>query len=410
MCAAPLIPTAADRPGCEKPIVFIHIPKTAGSSFRSLLRGVFGDGNVVHLTQIDYRTSEEIAAILTDRSATVSCVSGHIPGWMLARLGGLCRPFSILRNPLDRVFSLYRFLQQQPESEQRFLGLQPGFSFEDFISTRNPSLFVQVNDGMTRVLASDVSAADPRDAAFWETAPSRALLSKATDVLREMDFGLTEEMDGTMRIIRSAWGLSHTPEIPFENVTRSAAASPDVEMVMRVVERNRMDLALYQFAASLFRERLRALPPETCDEAAAARWRPDLNRVIPWSEISATQGFHPAEGLSFAWIRAGGDGRIHFALNPGPVRLQLRCYAISPAYPVQEVAVRINGVQVPTRCEWDEPGWCNLTTEPLMVERSANTLAIEPPYFVPVRFLDPQSPDQRDLALALAAVTFHARS
>ncbi len=391
------------------PVVFLHIPKTAGTSFISLLRAVFGHEQVMRLEVVDYRTPERLAALLSRPLGEIDCVAAHIPYTMVARHRHRCRLFILLRHPVVRVMSLFRFLQQRPAEDQKALGLASGFSFDDFINTRTPSLFVQVNDGMTRALAGDPRVITPDNDRFWDTTPSASLVERALANLESADFGLAEDMDATVGILRSAWGIPYGVEMPYENVSDATGTRHSVEHSIQVIQRNQMDIALYQQAAAIFRRRCAALSEVGDGGIAVPILKPRMGKVIPIAKIPAIQGFHPVEASGIAWLRAEQRvASIRFESLRGPVRIGVVCYVLRSGFPAEETELTLNGIRVATGCSWRNEGWCTLVTEPVELHLARNTLTIRPPYFVPVRFMDPASGDPRSLGLAVAALTFEA--
>lgn len=89
--------------GDMKPLFFLHIPKTAGSSINAFLRHVFGD----HAVQ------DHVENLLPGLSARglpalqVPCVSGHVPlwAWSLYRGTDVFDRATVLRRPWDRLVS-----------------------------------------------------------------------------------------------------------------------------------------------------------------------------------------------------------------------------------------------------------------------------------------------------------------
>src|SRR3546814_14042200 len=62
-----------------RPILFLHIPKTAGTSFLLTLKNVFGDDRVRRITVIDSGTSAVIEKIALKEMSQLSCLIGHLP-------------------------------------------------------------------------------------------------------------------------------------------------------------------------------------------------------------------------------------------------------------------------------------------------------------------------------------------
>jgi len=101
------------------PYLFVHIPKTAGSSFRKSLESEF-EGKVF----CDYGpTSEETSALVMQHvyevkdfyqlhkdlvNSNASFLAGHYPAHKYARLFSVSRTITFVRKPVERVISEYK--------------------------------------------------------------------------------------------------------------------------------------------------------------------------------------------------------------------------------------------------------------------------------------------------------------
>ena len=96
----------------ESLIVFLHIPKTAGTSLSHLLRQKFKADSI---TQI-YKPSD-CARPLADHAAgiddSIKCLSGHIDYGIHEHLSRGCAYLSMVRNPISRVLSHYNFTKSK---------------------------------------------------------------------------------------------------------------------------------------------------------------------------------------------------------------------------------------------------------------------------------------------------------
>jgi hypothetical protein len=117
------------RPASE-PVFFVHIPKTAGSSFRSVLKRWYG----VELMIFDSHDQEAFAREWQDRDGPTRAIAGHFSfGLHQAILAGACRPLylSLVRDPVERFVSFYKHALQTPDHA---LHGAAGSGLEDFLT------------------------------------------------------------------------------------------------------------------------------------------------------------------------------------------------------------------------------------------------------------------------------------
>jgi len=389
----------------ERPVLFLHIPKTAGTSLLLAMQNLFGDARVLRLNGADPQLQDTIDGIVANRLGALSCLAGHVPVHYFAPHLDRFRPFTVLRQPITRVFSLFRFLGRASDADLSAMGLNRGFGFEAFIGSRNPEVFGQVNNAMCRMLCGDPRLSDPASTEFWRIDPDPALVERALTTLRQFDFGLVEEMAATCELLRTRWDLPYALEEYAENTTARDDSEEDIASLQMVIRRNMLDLALYQRAAALFHARVHAADGGT-RAAGHALFAPVLNQPVKVADIPGRQGFDPVERSGAAWLRADRPARIYFRAPAGLAHVRLRLYSLTADYPFARIVVAVNGRQAPQRVNLTEPHWFNLLVSPTNLNGEVNELTIDPPMFLSVRQFTPDTPDQRYLSVALANIAF----
>ena len=400
----------AERLSRPKPVLFLHIPKTGGSSFLTALGNVFGERRVRRLRCAEEMAQVEIDRIVSDEIQDIDCLVGHFPIHVFAKYLDTFRPFTILRDPVDRVMSLFRFLKRAPRSETERLELREGFGFDDFIESRVPEIYAQTRNLMCRMLCGDEEMSDPLAAAFWEPRDPAALVHQALATLRAIEFGLLEDMQSTLTLAQHFCATNFNLDEYRANATDAPGAEWTAHNIHRIVDLNTLDVALYHQAKVLFSTRVR--DASVLGQSGDGTSSVSVLRVQPGQKISVNdipgrrgfEEFEPKDG--FAWLAANQTALIAFLAPPKMLRLQMRLYRITEAFPAEEIEVTLNGTRLTHRTGRFEDNWVSLVTEAFRPNEKLNILTLRPPYVIPVRFLHPASKDDRYLALALAYLVF----
>ena len=400
----------AERLSRAKPVLFLHIPKTGGSSFLTVLGNVFGERRVRRLRGADEMVQAQIDRIVSDEIQDIDCLVGHFPIHVFAKCLDRFRPFTILRDPVDRVMSFFRFLKRAPRSETERLELREGFGFDDFIESRVPENYAQTRNLMCRMLCGDEEMSDPLAVAFWQPRNPGALVDQALATLRAIDFGLLEDMQSTLTLAQHFCDTNFNVGEYRTNASDAPGAEWTAHNIQRIVDLNTLDVALYHEAKVLFYTRVRnlsALGQSTNGTPSPSVLRVQPGRKIRVNDIPGRRGFQEFEPKGgFAWLAANQTALIAFLAPPKMLRLQMTLYCVTECFPAEEIEVTLNGTRLTHRVAPIEGNWVSLETKPFCPNEKLNVLTLSPPYAIPIRFLHPASKDDRYLAVALAELVF----
>jgi hypothetical protein len=314
VAADPILERDAGVCTASRPHLFLHIPKTAGTSFLGALRNAHGDAQVLRLEGEIHDMCAGLDRMAQGGHPDISCVAGHLPMHLVTKAAGgdaarSFRVFTLLRHPVARVFSLFRFLHRAGEAELARMGLAPGFSFEEFIAAPSAEIFGQVNNGMTRVLCGIEQYWLAEYAEFWNAQPRWTVAQAAMAALEGMDFGLVEEMDASLLHLARHLGLPPL-DVGTDNSTNPDGIESDLGAIAAIVTRNQMDIALYEAATALFHRRI-AMDGVVDDPVVAdTSFMLPANQDVMLPHIPGRLGFYEAETTGFSWLRSDQPARI----------------------------------------------------------------------------------------------------
>jgi hypothetical protein len=256
---------AALSPAAEPPAghyFFLHLPKTAGSSLRYILREYFRGVPVCELA--DWA---DIAATDGSRLSPNRLIQAHFRmGWE-GQLGlnwnrDTIRYMTMLRDPVQRVISHYHYFrtlrEDVAEVDQLAVSVAKGGTLMDFVSDERLLVSRHVCNLQAFLLSED----------GIELMDEAALRESALDNVRQFFYvGITEEFDAAVALLGEMLGSKRSVTPLVRNRTpgiQGQSASAAERAVIR--ERNGADIAVYEQAYKQFRSLQAACSPrKACD-------------------------------------------------------------------------------------------------------------------------------------------------
>lgn len=214
--------------GCApQRVAFLHIPKCGGTTIFRHFKTNLGSGRsakIVHLNSMELATLEDGEV---RRAQRAPFVFGHI-GWnTLSTIGDGAFRFTVLREPLERLTSLYRYARTKAKPDRPvfagLLELAKQRSFGDFCLSQEPEVKALIDNAMTRTIADDYYPLRPwnrRDAVATAT-EHLAALDLVLD-LNDLDTSLPRlaALTGT-RMARKQTRSNQTPPAAVELMSRA---------------------------------------------------------------------------------------------------------------------------------------------------------------------------------------------
>ncbi|MCC7528094.1 MAG: sulfotransferase family 2 domain-containing protein [Candidatus Melainabacteria bacterium] len=234
-------------------IVFTHIQKTAGNSVIAYLRRCLTRPRVARIHELEMATGEKTKEVVDSKFGQYDVLAGHIP---FSRRVDLMtdRPsvnISIMREPIDRVVSLYYYLKANASwLDQGKRIVEEKMSIADFAYSD-----VYFDNHMVRMLCDS----DPAHAPERECTKEMLEQAKVNVVKNFLLIGVTEQIDEFLSVLAEVfcWSLE---DVPKENVNEMRAPLSKVspEAIKALSERNCYDVELYQFVKGVWADTMAA--------------------------------------------------------------------------------------------------------------------------------------------------------
>ncbi len=229
-------------------LVFVHVPRAAGTTLHRVIESQYPGGRI--LTFADPSRAEEVlAATPPEILAGVKAVDGHVHYGVHRHFRQQARYVTLLRRPVARVVSHYRYVRSNPGHYLHAAVVEEGL---DLAAYALSDLSGELRNGQVQMFSARARELGDCD---------DACLEEAKEVLagRFAAVGVTERFDESLLLMQDALGWS-TPYYAAANRSAGPPATVSEEAVAAIEARNRFDLALYDFAAGLLSERVAADP------------------------------------------------------------------------------------------------------------------------------------------------------
>ncbi len=251
----------------DKKIVFLHIPKSGGTTFKSLLYKKYGRKKSYQFNSYRiFDAIEEFRKMPLHKKREYSVIEGHFANGIERYLCVSEAPVFItfLREPVKRVISYWKHLKRLPLLKGGF-GMNYKY-IKDGIDLRELSLeeFIkgdysyEIDNGQLRYLAS----VDGKPVSFERKRcmDIQDLKRAKRNLMEKYSFGITEKYPESLLLLKEEM-LRKGIDLEVEYQKKLNQSPNKVELSKKEVElikgRNSLDAELYEFAYEIFHEKLR---------------------------------------------------------------------------------------------------------------------------------------------------------
>lgn len=232
-------------------VIFVHIKKSAGTSFNSVLSLQYIGKKSYWAAP--YNSTKDFLQIDQRKRDQFQLVRGHIDfGWH-KWFSDDSRYITILRNPQKRVFSYLNYWKQEaetyPNMDSKWFHLIRNYSPEEILSE---SMHYELENGMVRQLSGKGRTSER--CSDYDLDVAMKNLEKEF-----LAFGLTERFDESLVVLTEALGWRLPTLYSSAKVRSTNLIEPSDRLNRLILESNLLDVKLYQFAQTLFEERYSSL-------------------------------------------------------------------------------------------------------------------------------------------------------
>ncbi|MBM7691248.1 hypothetical protein JOC77_000653 [Peribacillus deserti] len=218
--------------------VFLHIPKTGGTTLNQIFRKQYQIFEFFDHDSLEYKVIK-LDQLTEEQKKQIKAVAGHYSYGIHEEFSQSFTYFTMLRDPVNRVISLYYFLRDYPGYER----LQT-MSLEEYVIKED-----EAHNGQTVLISGSLENPD---------------LEKAKERLKKFAMvGITEKFNESLFLLQKTFDWK---DILYrkENITMNRPSRDEIptDVINLIKQYNSLDIELYEFAKKLYQEKLHSLSPD----------------------------------------------------------------------------------------------------------------------------------------------------
>ena len=273
-------------------LVFVHVPKTAGTTLQSIISRLYKPHEILaeYPAEPLSRLEQRFKRLSTEQHVTIKAILGHFPYGSCNWLEERPTYVTVLRDPVDRLISHYHFVKRAPDHYlHKTINVQD-MLLEEYVGS---GISLEMDNGQTRMICGPAAMKIP----FGQCTADMLAEAKYNLRNRIAVVGLTEDFDRTVILMRRMFGWGW-PFYVSRNRTRNRPRRTEIapETIHMMEEQNRFDIALYNYARELFNARV-------LEEGAGFE-----REVLRFKRANVTIGklychLHEAPNSAFRWMK-----------------------------------------------------------------------------------------------------------
>jgi 4-hydroxybenzoate polyprenyltransferase len=221
--------------GMKNRLIFLHIPKTAGTTFHNILDKQFAPENVFTIQVIDdaHTNIDKFTSLPKSKRKKIHLLKGHMNFGLHEYMIGETKYITLLRDPRERIISFYYYVLQNPNLELFTLIKSNNWSLHDFVANVDMK---ELNNAQLKL----ISGIEDNEEVMMEKA--------IENINNHFSFvGITEYFDESLKRLQKIYGWDISEYISHKvNDSRPKLDDIDPKTIKLIDEKNHGDILFYE--------------------------------------------------------------------------------------------------------------------------------------------------------------------
>ena len=222
-------------------IIFLHIPRTGGTTFRDILERYYHSRNVIEIKNF-INTEKSIESMTKERRSSIHLIKGHLNFGIHKWIDGPYKYITFLRHPIKRTLSTFKYIKNNIIHED-YNFIQTRSLYEYLESGNN----LMLDNGMTRLLAGGE---------YTFNVPFGSVNEKHYEMaINNLDnhfavTGITERFNESILVLANELNWK-SPYYSIANKSNRIDLSIDIDELSTIKKYYHFDMKLYNYANNL---------------------------------------------------------------------------------------------------------------------------------------------------------------